>query len=120
MPLTQTTMPMPKPPQHDPLQEQLEYIGANMLNRDEMAAVMRDAVAEGIRAAVSDPALWTAAGNAMQQRAASATGGWLIGGVRAAISRAGWVVFIGLGIYMVGGWTALAAAWKALTAGGHP
>lgn len=118
MPVTQTTTP--KPVQHDRVQEQLEYIGANMVSRDELAAAMRDAVAEGIRAAVSDPALWTAAGNAMQQRAASATGGWLIGGARAAISRAGWLVFIGLGVYMVGGWAALAAAWKALTAGGHP
>lgn len=91
-----------------------------MVSRDEMAMIMRDAVADGIRAAVSDPKLWTAAGEAMQQRAASATGGWLIGGARAAISRLGWLVFIGLGIYMVGGWGALAAAWKALTAGGAP
>jgi len=106
--------------QHDPLQEQLEYIGQNMVSRDEMALIMSQAVAKGIKDAVSDPALWTAAGNAMQQRAASATGGWLIGGARAAISRLGWLVFIGLGIYMVGGWAALAAAWKALTAGGHP
>jgi hypothetical protein len=115
--ISSTTTPKPS---RDPLQAQIEYIGANMVDREQMALIMRDAVAEGIRAAVSDPKLWAAAGEAMQQRAASATGGWLIGGIRSALSRLGWLVFIGLGIYMVGGWAALGAAWKALTAGGAP
>ena len=114
----------PHPPQAEDHQrsidEQLQYIGGHMMDREEMAAVMRDAVAEGIRAAVSDPALWSAAGDAMQQQATKAAGGWLFSGLRAAMSRIGWVLVIGLAVYMVGGWTALVKAWHALGSGGHP
>jgi hypothetical protein len=71
-----------------------------------------DAVARGIRTAVSDPSVWSAALLAMQSHAKTEAGGWLLGGIKAALSRMAWVVIIGLSVYMVGGWAALAALFK--------
>jgi hypothetical protein len=73
---------------------------------------VRVAIEHGIRAAVSDPALWSAAIRAMQAHAATEAGGWLFSGIGAALSKIAWAVIIGLAIYMVGGWTALAAFVK--------
>lgn len=98
----------------------LDYIGEHMMSRDEMAKVMADAVADGIKAAVSDPAMWTAAGEAMQQRAATATGGIVLGGLKAMFSRFFLIILIAGTIYAVGGWAALTAAWKAFVGGGQP
>ena len=39
-------------------------------------------------------------------------GGWLFGGIGAALSKAAWMVIIGLAIYLVGGWSALASFVK--------
>lgn len=73
---------------------------------------IRAAVAEGIRDAVSDPALWDAAGKAMREQAQSAAGGWLLGGVRVLLARVTWVVAIMAGVYALGGWSALVAFVK--------
>ena len=78
---------------------------------------IRDAVAEGIRDAVSDPALWEAAGKAMRNQAQNAAGGWLLGGVHALFTRAAWALAIVAGIYALGGWTAVGAFFKS---GGKP
>ena len=74
--------------------------------------VIQAAVADGIKAAVSDPAMWAAAMRAMQHHAQAEAGGWLFGGLKAMFSRAAWMLVIGLGIYLIGGWTALAAFFK--------
>jgi hypothetical protein len=73
---------------------------------------IRAAVAEGIRDAVSDPALWDAAGKAMREQAQSAAGGWLLGGVHVLLARVTWVVAIMAGVYALGGWSALVAFVK--------
>ena len=78
---------------------------------------IRQAVAEGIRDAVSDPAVWEAAGQAMREQAQSAAGGWLLGGLRVVFNRLAWVAVILGGIYMLGGWGAVAAFIKS---GGKP
>lgn len=78
---------------------------------------IRAAVAEGIRDAVSDPALWEAAGKAMRNQAQSAAGGWLLGGVHALLTRAAWALAIVAGIYALGGWAAVGAFFKS---GGKP
>jgi hypothetical protein len=93
---------------------------AHIMDRDEMARVMAEAVRAGIQAAVADPALWTAAGKAMQAHAERTTGGWLLGTMKALFSKVGLIVMAGIGIYMVGGWGALLTALKALAPGGHP
>jgi hypothetical protein len=76
------------------------------------AQAIQSAVADGIRQAVSDPALWDAAGKAMREQAKSAAGGWLIGGVRAVLTRAAWIVAILAGVYALGGWGAVLAFVK--------
>lgn len=77
--------------------------------------LVRDAVAEGIRIAVSDPRLWSDALAAMQAHAQQQAGGWLLGWVKALISKALLFVVIGLGVYALGGWGALAAFFKTTT-----
>lgn len=75
-------------------------------------ADMAKAVASGIKAAVSDPEMWAAATKALQEKAQAEAGGWLLGGLKAAASKVAWVVTIALGVYLVGGWSALAAFFK--------
>lgn len=70
------------------------------------------AVERGIMAAVANPALWDAAGKAMRQQAQSAAGGWLLGGIKAAATRAAWIVAILAGVYALGGWSAVMALLK--------
>lgn len=74
---------------------------------------LSQAVADGIRSAVSDPELWAAAGIAMRRRAQEEAGGWLIGGAKALFSRVAWVLMIGAGIYYLGGMGPLIAWLKA-------
>ncbi len=80
------------------------------------AETVRDAVSDGVKAAVADPAMWSAAYNAMQERAQKEAGGWVLGGIKALLSRAGWLVLAGAAIYMLGGWAGVLAFLK--TGGG--
>lgn len=73
---------------------------------------LREAVAQGIREAVSDPELWTQMLKAVQAHAQQEAGGWLFGGIKAALSKIAWVVVLGTGIYLLGGWTGLGAFLK--------
>ena len=77
---------------------------------------LREAVAQGIREAVSDPELWTQMLKAVQAHAQQEAGGWLFGGIKAALSKLAWIVVLGTGIYLLGGWTGLVAFFKS---GGH-
>lgn len=79
---------------------------------DHLEQAITEAVAAGIRQAVSDPAMWDAAGKAMREQAQTAAGGWLIGGLRAVLTRAAWVVVIVAGVYALGGWGAVVALIK--------
>jgi hypothetical protein len=83
-----------------------------------MRELVAEATADGIKRAVSDPALWAAASEGMRMHAANEAGGWLLSGVKAMLSRVMWVALIGLAVYMVGGWTALAALFKS-SGGSH-
>lgn len=74
--------------------------------------LIEEAVAEGIRRAVSDPRTWEAAGNAMREQAHSAAGGWILGGVMTLLKRIAWVVIIVSGVYALGGWTAVVTLFK--------
>ena len=73
---------------------------------------LREAVSQGIREAVSDPELWTQMLKAVQAHAQQEAGGWLFGGIKAAISKVAWILVIGTGIYLLGGWTGLVAFLK--------
>jgi hypothetical protein len=102
-------------------QDRADDYMANQIGRldDEVAALkaanaqaIAAAVEMGITRAVSNPALWEAAGFAMRQQAQSAAGGWLLGGIKAAATRAAWVIAIVAGVYALGGWGAVLALLK--------
>ena len=78
----------------------------------DIAVVMRESVRGGLRDAVADPELWDAAGAAMRAQAQSAAGGWLLGGVRSAANKAAWIGAVLLGLYALGGPTAVVAFVK--------
>ena len=83
---------------------------------------MRSAVSDGVRdlladkSAVSDAVaiFWATAFEQLQAQASAKTGQWVLGGVRAVISRM--LVFVGLGmlVYSVGGWAAVLKFWHAI------
>ena len=87
-------MTMPEPGAKDVLdavlraQDQITAVRGEAIT----AADMKLAIEHGIRAAVSDPELF--------------------GGIGAALSKLAWAVIIGLAIYLVGGWSALASFVK--------
>jgi len=71
------------------------------------------AMQDAILRSVSDPAVWAAAGAALQRHARDQAGGWLLGGLKAIGTKVGWALVIVGGVYLIGGWTALAAMFKA-------
>lgn len=76
---------------------------------------IRQAVAAGIREAASDPKLWSDISRAIRVQAQQEAGGWLFGGVRAAFSKVFWITFVGIGVYLLGGWSAVVALFKTVT-----
>lgn len=71
------------------------------------------AVADGLRQAVSDPAFWSLASKALQEHAKSQAGGLLFGWLKQMTAKLLWLVVIGTGVYLLGGWAALVAFIKA-------
>ena len=73
-----------------------------------------------MRRALSDPETWSQAIRAIQARAQSHAGGWLLGGIGSLVRKAMWIMIAGMGIYMLGGWTALASVAKAVFGSHEP
>lgn len=73
---------------------------------------VRVAVRDGIVAAASDREVWATAIGTLREQAKSEAGGWLFGGIKSFFTRVAWILVIGLGIYLVGGWSALVAFLK--------
>jgi hypothetical protein len=102
------TAPEPEPT-HAQILDALRAAGERAATPEQLA----EAVRAGLHAAASDPHLWTAVSNAIAQHARSEAGGWLLGGMRKFVSKMIWFVLFGSAVYMVGGWSALAALFKA-------
>lgn len=81
------------------------------------AAQLQDAVAGGMREALDDPRIWSAAMKGLSKAAQQEAGGWLFAGIRTAISRMAWVLVLGMLVYQFGGWSALTSLFKSA---GHP
>ena len=75
-----------------------------------------DAVQEALIRVASSPAVWAAAGSALREHARSQAGGWLLSGIRSVATKIAWLMLAIGAIYMIGGWAALAAVWKAALA----
>ena len=69
-------------------------------------------MAQGIVAAVGNPATWAAGREAMKRQARDAAGGWLLGGLRFIADKLMWAGVALAAVYMLGGWPAIAAALK--------
>lgn len=78
---------------------------------DQLRALMKESVAEGIKEALKDEeavnAFWSSAFKALSQRAQTQTGRVVLGGAMGAVRRVGIFAVLGLIVYSVGGWTAL-------------
>jgi len=96
-------------------QEQLAYLGSELQKLEDKtlsAAAISDAVASGMKQAVSSPDFWDAGFAAMSQRTKSAAGGFLIDGMWGAVRRVSWFVMAGFAVYLAGGWSALVSLFK--------
>ena len=69
-------------------------------------------MAQGIAAAVGNPATWEAARAAMHRQAKDATGGIVLRGVRFLVDKLFWGAVAVGALYMMGGWPAVAAIVK--------
>lgn len=78
-------------------------------------ADVRQAVALGVRDAVSDPAMWEAAFDAFNEYAQSRTGRFFLGSVGTILRKFLLGALIVLFIYSVGGWHSVVAFFKAVT-----
>ena len=79
------------------------------------ADALRDVMQD--RAAVE--AFWSAAFGALASYGQQQTGRIVLGGIKGLMSRGLLFVVLGLLVYSVGGWAALAAVWKAIWGGGQ-
>lgn len=78
----------------------------------EMPDRIGKAVQEANMRTVSDPAFWAAAGTALRREARDQAGGFVWGGIISALRWAAWFLIVGVGVYLVGGWSALVALFK--------
>lgn len=90
------------------LNERLETLSDSMPT----AAQLQQAVAGGMRQALDDPEIWTAAMKGLSRAAQQEAGGWLFAGIRTALSRAAWLLVLGMLVYQFGGWSALTSIFK--------
>lgn len=80
--------------------------------------VVREAVAEGIRDVLKDKELigmfWSGAVEHLQQTATKNTGKFVLGSVKAVIARGSTFLLLGMLVYSVGGWSAVAKLWHSM------
>jgi outer membrane protein TolC len=94
------------------IKEMVEDMRTSALTQREV----RDAMAEGLMAAISREDFWPTLGAGMQAQATKQAGGWLVSGIKAALSKVFLFLLLGMLVYLVGGWSGLVALFKA---GGH-
>ena len=84
--------------------------------------MVRKAVAEGVRDAVTNKetiaifvqVALSAAVVQLHEQAKASTGKWILGAMWAAVRKGSMFIGLGLLIYSVGGWTAVAKLWHVL------
>lgn len=84
---------------------------------DYLEKKMQAAVAEGIKSAMTEEtakAFWAAGLTVLQKQATAHTGRFVVGGLWGLVSGLGKFLVLGGVVYAVGGWSALAALFKAV------
>jgi hypothetical protein len=110
-------------PERRRVHPEVELVLQAIQSRDDAMTALRgdvlampERIGEAIQQAnmrtVSDPAFWSAAGAALRREARDQAGGFVLDGVRNTFRWVAWVMLIGMGVYLVGGWTALLALVK--------
>lgn len=118
---------MTEPVERRKLHPEVEMVLHAIQSRDDAITALRgdvqsmpDQIGQAIQAAnmrtVSDPAFWAAAGEALQREARNQAGGFVLGGLRSVGTKIGWLLLIVGGVYLVVGWSGLAALWKSVFA----
>jgi hypothetical protein len=83
------------------------------LDTEMMRELVAESTAAGIRRAVESPDTWAAIGRGLRGSAEREAGGMLLKGLRVVVGKVLLVVLVGMGVYMVGGWSALASFFGA-------
>lgn len=77
-----------------------------------------EAVKQGMREVLTDKEVVGqfigAAVENFQKKASERTGEFVLGGIKAAVHKAAWFVGLGLVVYSIGGWSAVAKLWHTL------
>lgn len=80
--------------------------------------IVREAVAEGMREVLTDDEVLnkflTALVKQLQSAATKNTGKFVLGSVRAVIARGSTFLLLGMLVYSVGGWSAVAKLWHSM------
>jgi len=89
-----------------------------------MQALMRDAVRQGMQDLVTEKTIeqfWAGGLTMLQKQATQHAGRFVLSGLWGLLSKASLFLMLGGVVYALGGWTALAALFKAVFyGGGHP
>lgn len=86
-----------------------------------MQVLMRDAVREGVRDLVTEQNIeqfWAGGLHMLQKQATQHAGRFVLGGLWGLARKASLFLLLGGMVYALGGWTALAALFKAMFSGG--
>lgn len=87
------------------------------VTKSEMQAMVRQAVADGLRDACNDREavgnFWRAAFEQLQAQAQARTGKWVLRNFWRISSKLAMFIGIGMLVYSIGGWTAVAKLWHA-------
>lgn len=114
---------MTEPLERRRMHPEVEHLLLAIQSRDDAITALRadvqmmpDRIGDAIQRAnmrtVSDPVFWAAAGDALRKQARDQAGNFVLDGIKGFARKVGWLLLIVGGVYMVGGWPALAAAWK--------
>ncbi len=88
-------------------------------NEAAIRSIVVASVAEGLKAAIADPATWDAFFLAFSRRAQKEAGTLAWTSIKWAIMRTLTLVVVGMFIYLLGGWSMLATFVKSAGAGSH-
>lgn len=94
----------------------IDAIGATALTKDDITQAMR----AGFVAALHDEDTWAAAARGIRRRAHREAGNLMVDALTGALKKLLLFAVAGLLVYSIGGWSALAGAWKAIWGGGAP
>jgi hypothetical protein len=103
-------------------EEKAEEVRLTDKTIDYLELRIAEAVKHGMREVLTDKEVVgqfiSAAVENFQKKASERTGEFVLGGIKAAMHKAAWFVGLGLVVYSIGGWAAVAKVWHAVWGNG--